>query len=59
MSVPMSHSSPWFNAELCAIKLRGRQLERFLREQVLTVNLQVFSEHDKHYKTGLNAVHAS
>lgn len=27
-SVPLSHSLPWFNAELRAMKARGRQLER-------------------------------
>ncbi len=34
-SVPSSHTSPWFNVELRAMKAKGRQLERLLEKLVL------------------------
>ncbi len=58
-SVPLSHSSPWFNAELRAMKARGRQLERLFRKTGLTVHFQAFSDHIEHYKTALNTAHSS
>lgn len=58
-SISMSRSSPWYNNELRAMKAKGRQLERLFWKTGLTVNLQEFSDHVKHYKTALNAAHSS
>ncbi len=58
-SVPLSHTSPWYNAELCAMKAKGRQLERLFRKTGLTVHFQIFSEHTRHYKTALKTARSS
>lgn len=55
----MSRSAPWYNNELCAMKAKGRQLERLFRKTGLTVHFQALSDHVKHYKTALNAAHSS
>ncbi len=58
-SVPMSHSSPWFNAELRAMKAKCRQHERIFRKMGLTVHYLVYSDYIKNYKTALNAARSS
>lgn len=58
-SVPMSYSSPSFNAELHAMKAKSRQLERLFRKTGLTVHYLVYSDYIKNYKTALNAAHSS
>ncbi len=57
--VPMSHSYPWFNVELRAMKAKCRQHERLFRKTGLTVHYLVYSDYFKNYKTALNAAHSS
>ncbi len=57
--VSSSRSSPWFNTELRAIKIKGRRLERFYKKTGLIVHFLAYTEDIKQYRNTLNAAHSS
>uniref|UniRef100_UPI003AAD7030 uncharacterized protein n=1 Tax=Centroberyx gerrardi TaxID=166262 RepID=UPI003AAD7030 len=58
-TVSFAHTAPWYTADLRQLKTTGRRLERLCKKTGLSVHIEIYAEHLRHYKNALSTAKSS